>query len=101
MTKRIAIVNLSNCDGEDYIVRAEGTEYKIRPGEHCNVTWGQDVDVQLRYVEADSVQPFYLASGHGKLKAMSQTWPYMNIEWNSDRGQVMMGTPMSETESDE
>lgn len=56
MTKRIAIVNLSNWDGEDFEIevkrkRRDGTEEKetvsIRPGEHADVCWGNDATVSV------------------------------------------------------
>lgn len=90
MTKQVAIVNLSNWDGEDYIVRSGNSNYHLRPGEHCFVVWGGDLDVSLVDAERKSppTEPFRVGAESEEGRSRDQTFPMMSISWQSSRGKL-------------
>ena len=96
MTKQIAVVNLSNWDGEDYHVRVKDGDHEkrciLRPGEHTTVTHGNDVIVELTDEDNGDAKPFRVATGYDgdDLESFSQTFPIMRVDWEMyGRGEIM------------
>ena len=97
MTKSIAIVNLSNWDGENYeVVTENGDKYILEPGEYCIPVHGGDLNVEIVDAERESPKstPFYVGMDHGEYNAQTgayesepdelhQTFPVMHVEWEN------------------
>ena len=70
MTRRIELVNLSNGDGEDYVITRPGETTRIlKPGESMNL-YGQDVHIDQ--LDSKEPQPFRNEDG-------AQVVPYMDL----------------------
>ena len=68
MTRSVTIVNTSNCDGEDYIIRTrikgvvEGAKWnarQLKPGESF-VVYPDGFAIQFEAVDSRKPEPFYL-----------------------------------------
>lgn len=95
MTKRVVIANLSNWSGEDFEITIktgiEIRKYKLQPGEHCDVGWGGDAEVEVvdKQRQFPPIKPFHIGvttDGKPESEGIGQTYPKMSIEWENPRG---------------
>ena len=94
MTKRLELVNLSNWDGEDFVITQNGKEVTLRPGEHVTISpyyYEDTTTIDVKYVEAEDSKPFMMDK-------YGQIVPTFRLDWSlcssERRGQVSFPTEM-------
>ena len=86
MTRALRVVNLSNWDGEDYIIEDGPNKVRLRPGEATSLTLPHldqaKATIEITTVDDEPLTPIYVESeGHEK----KQTFPELHIGWQSNR----------------
>ena len=91
MTRSVTIVNTSNWDNEDYIVKKEGwdgseEEICLRPGESATFTPkdGKPVVLAESVPEGKEPIPFYRQASKNGKRDDEQVWPCVEVTFGGD-----------------
>ena len=96
MTRRLAVVNLSNWDGEDYFIsvfhqsdKGAGQEVRnLKPGEVLYLnSYPTGVEIKAEESQAGKQLPFYMPNvevkkdGTGVERKDKQVFPHLDVHW--------------------